>query len=314
MDSLTAQLAVLAREHRGSLMAGRTRTQQAVPITFGVKVSGWISALLRHRRRLGELRDRLFVVQLGAAAGTLAPFGDKGQALSEAFAAQLDLGAPTMPWHSQRDTIAELAGWFAQLAAIIGKVGQDLALLSQSEVAEVRFSGGGSSTMPQKANPVLAEVLVALARHASGLAANLQLCVVTGHERDGTAWTAEWLALPDLAELAGASLRHGLTVAETVEVDSIRMRSNLEIACRTIAAEAASFALADHMPRAQAKTLVAQGCAECVKNDQTLIDWLRDNVDVEIDWEAVGDPANWIGGAEQMVDRVCAEADQLAGS
>ncbi len=314
MDRLMGVLATLAREHRGSLMAGRTRTQQAVPTTFGAKVAAWISALLRHRSRLGELRSRLLVVQLGGAAGTLAPFGEKAKPLTEAFAAQLDLGVPVTPWHSQRDTIAELGGWLASLASILGKTGQDLALLCQSEVAEVRFAGGGSSTMPQKANPVLAEALVAIARHASGLSANLQQCVVAGHERDGAAWTAEWLALPDLAELAATSLRHGLSVAETVQVDVVRMRSNLDIACGTIVAEAASFALAKHMPRAQAKDLVSRGCAECVDNDQMLIDWLRDNVDVDVDWDAVGDPSNWTGNVEEMIDRVCAEADQVAGS
>ena len=314
MESLAARLASLAREHRGSLMAARTRTQHAVPTTFGLKVAGWLSAVLRHRRRLDELRDRFLVVQLGGAAGTRAPFKGRGTALTEAFAAQLGLGAPALPWHSQRDTVAELGGWLASACAIVGKMGQDLALLSQSEVAEVRFAGGGSSTMPQKANPVLAEVLVALARHASGLSANLQLCVVAAHERDGSAWTAEWLALPGLAEAAGASLRHGVTVAETVQVDVVRMRGNLDLSGGSIAAEAASFALAGHMPRAEAKVLVSRGCRECADSDQTLADWLRENVDAEIDWDVVSDPSNWIGDAEEMVDRVCAEADQVAGS
>lgn len=314
IDSLAAHLARLAREHRGSLMAARTRTQQAVPTTFGLKVAGWLSAVLRHRKRLDELRDRFLVVQLGGAAGTQAPFKGKGAGLTEAFAAQLGLGAPTLPWHSQRDTIAELGGWLALVCAIMGKMGQDLALLSQSEVGEVRFAGGGSSTMPQKANPVVAEVLVALARHASGLSANLQHSVVAAYERDGAAWTAEWLSLPGLTEAAGASLRQGVAAAETVQVDVARMRSNLDMAGGSIAAEAASFALAGHMPRADAKALVSKGCQECAESDQTLTDWLQANVDAEIDWETVSDPLNWVGDAEEMVDRVCAEADQLAGS
>ncbi len=314
MGALAMRLAVLAREHGATLMAGRTRTQQAVPTTFGAKVAGWIAPLLRQLERLDEVRGRLLVVQLGGAAGTLAPFADKGAVLSAAFAAQLQLGQSAMPWHSQRDTIAELGAWLATITSILGKMGQDLALLAQSEVAEVRFAGGASSTMPQKANPVLAEVLVALARHGTGLSGTLQHAVVHAHERDGAAWTAEWLALPPLAEAAGAALRHGLTIAETVEVDPVRMRASLDMASGTVMAEAASFALAGHMPRAEAKALVTRGCEACAASGQTLIEWLRDAVDVDVDWEVVGDPANWLGTAEETVERVCARVDQLAGS
>lgn len=318
-DALMAQLSALAVAHRDTLMAARTRTQQAVPTTFGTKVAGWTAPLLRHRRRLDEIEPRLLVVQLGGAAGTLAPFGGEGPALAGALAEELGLGRPAMPWHNQRDTLVEIAGWLAALNGMLGKIGQDIVLMAQSEVAELRVAGGGSSTMPQKSNPVLAEVLVTLARHAAGLAGTMQGAAVHAHERDGAAWTGEWLVLPQLCETAAAGLRHALSLVASLEVDAGRMQSNLMAASGTIMAEAASFALAGHMPLAEAKALVGRGCAECVDSGQTLAGWLREHSDVDLDWEAVSKPENWLGATGEIVDRLKADvdmalADQPAGS
>ncbi|MEZ5906016.1 MAG: lyase family protein [Geminicoccaceae bacterium] len=151
----------LAGTHERTVMLARTRFQPALPTTFGVKVAGWLLPLARHLARLGELRPRLLVVQLGGAAGTLAPLGDCGTAVMDELALELGLASPPMPWHSQRDGLLELAAWLAQVAGLLGKLGTDVLLLAQGEVAEAReAAGGGSSTLPQKANPIRAEALV----------------------------------------------------------------------------------------------------------------------------------------------------------
>ena len=188
LTALSAQLASLARDHRATLMVGRTRSQQATPTTFGLKVAGWRQPLRRHAVRLDELRPRLVVLSLGGAAGTLAALGDKALAIEAAMARELGLGVPTLPWHSQRDSIAELAGWLSLVTGSLGKIGVDLILLAQSEVREISpGSGGGSSTMPQKANPVGAEALVSLARFNAGLVSSLHHALGPAHERDGAA-------------------------------------------------------------------------------------------------------------------------------
>ncbi len=314
LRALVGQLSAMARLHRDTVMAGRTRSQQAVPTTFGLKMCAWIAPLLRHGERLQDLRRRLLVAQLGGAAGTLAPFGDQGISLAEAFAGELDLAPPLMPWHSQRDTMLELAGWFAGVSASLGKAGSDLVLLAQTEVGEVWFEGGGSSTMPQKANPVAAEQLVALARYSGGQLGVMQAAAVHSHERDSTAWELEWLALPPLAEAAGAGLRHAAMICETLDVCAGRMAENLNLGSGAIMAEAASFALSAHMPRPDAKELVARGCVDCIASGQALTGWLSENADVDVDWEAVGDPSNWLGSAREMVERVCDHADHFSGS
>ena len=127
-------------------MAGRTHGQQASPITFGLKAANWLAPFSRHWQRLAALKPRLFVVQFGGAAGTLAALGDRGPEVSDALARELGLG-PAVPWHTQRDAIVEYGSWLAMVAGSLGKIGQDVILLAQTEVGEV----GSNRRMPRAA-------------------------------------------------------------------------------------------------------------------------------------------------------------------
>lgn len=310
---LIALLAGLADRHRHTVMAGRTRTQQAVPVTFGLKVAGWLSALLRQRRRLMEMRPRLLVLQFGGAAGTLSALGDQGLAVAEGLAAELALELPAAPWTAQRDGLAELAGWLSLTSGLLGKIGQDVLLLAQSEVAELREGGGpgrgGSSTMPQKANPVSAEALVALARFNAGMVGQMHQALVHGQERDGAAWQLEWLVLPQMAVATGAALSHALALAGGLQVDAARMRANLEASRGLLLAEAASFALAAHMPRPQAQELVKQASREVLSGGGHLMDLLAARCDAPVDWAALKDPAGYLGSTDRFIDRVLEDLD-----
>ena len=309
LDALIAALADQAEAHRGTVMAARTRAQQATPTTFGLKIAAWLAPLIRHRKRLGEIRPRLLTVQFGGASGTLAALGDKGVRVMEALAAELDLAVPPLPWHTQRDGLAELAGWLSMVSASLGKIGGDLVLLAQSEVGEVRAGqAGGSSTMPQKANPVGAETLVALARFNAGLLAAVHQAVPQAQERDGVGWTLEWLTLPQMAVATGAALRNARTLIESLEVDAARMRGNLEAGNGLILAEAASFALAAHMPRPEAQALVKAACAEAAASGRHLMDVLEARTDAPVDWQALRDPAAYLGDADALIDRVLKRA------
>jgi 3-carboxy-cis,cis-muconate cycloisomerase len=307
-------LASIADEHRNTVMAARTRSQQASPTTFGLKVAGWLAPLLRHRERMAELRPRLLVVQLGGAAGTLAALGESGLRVAEQLAAELRLGVPPMPWHTQRDTIMELAGWMSLVTGSLGKVGQDTTLLAQSEVNEVRAGpAGGSSTLPQKANPFVAEILVALARFSGGLLSTLSQSMVQEHERDGASWSLEWLILPQMAVAAAAALRHANVMSATVSVDAERMRRNLDDSRGLILAEAASFALVAYMPRAEATALVKAACRTAVAENRQLMDVLAERTDAPVDWEALTDPMSYLGAADALIDRVLADCNERPG-
>ncbi len=305
-------LRALAEKHRKTVMAARTRTQQALPMTFGLKAANWLSPLLRHRTRLAELRPRLLAVQFGGAAGTLSALDGRGLEVMEALAAELNLERPDGPWHTQRDGLAELAGWLSLVSGSLGKMGQDIILLSQSEVGEVREGGqasgggarGGSSTMPQKSNPVSSEVLVTAARQNATLLSTMHQALLQEHERGGAAWQLEWLNLPQMVTCAAVSLKHARYLAENLEVDAARMKANLEASKGLMLAEAATFALAEHMPRPEAQALVKESCVEAVASGRNLMELLAGRCAAPVDWVQVGDPVNYLGVTDELIDRV----------
>ncbi|MDJ0944802.1 MAG: 3-carboxy-cis,cis-muconate cycloisomerase [Kiloniellales bacterium] len=311
LANLTQTLAALAERHRRTLMVARTRGQQAVPTSFGLKAAVWLAPLLRARQRLDQLRPRLLLLSFGGAAGTLAALGDRGPAVAEALARELGLGLPPLPWHVQRDGLAELAGWLSLVTGSLGKLGQDVLLLAQGEVSELREGGGpgrgGSSTMPNKANPVASEVLVTAARLNATLVSALHQALPQEQERGGPGWQLEWLTLPQMLVTAGCALRHAADLIENLEVDPARMRRNLEASNGLVLAEAATFALAEHLPRPKAQELVKAACAEAKAGGRHLVDLLAESSDAPVDWAKLRDPANYLGAAETLIDCVLAE-------
>ncbi|WP_299617913.1 3-carboxy-cis,cis-muconate cycloisomerase [Pelagibius sp.] len=310
LDRLCGRLAERAGAERDTVMAARTRGQQATPTTLGLKMAGWRAPLQRHRQRLKDLRPRLERLSFGGASGTLAALGDKALAVEAALAARLDLAVPPLPWHSQRDGLAELAGWLALVTGSLGKIAGDVRLLSHNEIGELREgSGGGSSTMPQKANPVRSEAVLALARLNAGLAGQMHLTVLHDQERDGAAWQQEWLLLPQMLLACGAALTHTNAVIEDLQVDAARMRANLEAANGLVLAEAASFALSRHMPREEAQALVKQACKEVAAGGRHLMDVLAEASDAPVDWSALKDPANYTGMSAELIERALKDED-----
>lgn len=305
LEGVIAALAASARAHRDLPMAARTWGQPATPTTFGLRVAGWLAPLLRHRARLAGLRPRLLVVACGGASGTMAAMGARGPQVEAALAADLGLGVAPKPWHAERDGIAELGGWLSLVTGSLGKTGADLKLMAAAGTARAG-SAGGSSTMPQKQNPVGAEALIALARHNAAQLAALHGALVHAEERDAGAWTAEWLSLPPMAVATGAALRHARQLAETLSPDPAAMRSEIEATRGTILAEAAQFALAEHMPRPEAQALV-KAAANDLRPGETLTDALRRHTDAPVDWDAFADPTRHTGAASELVDRVLAE-------
>jgi 3-carboxy-cis,cis-muconate cycloisomerase len=199
--------AMAARDGKRELM-GHTRMQRARPITVAEKLAQWRAPLARHRERLVELAPRLFLLTLGGAVGNRAELGPKGTAVAEHMAWSLRLHNPIAARHAERDGLAEFAGWLSLITGSLGKLGADVALMAQNEVAAVQLAqAGGSSAMPEKQNPVLAEVLVSLARFNAAQLSGMHDALVHENERSGAAWTLEWLLLPPMAVATGAALR-----------------------------------------------------------------------------------------------------------
>ncbi len=305
LDSLVEQLEDLTELHRHTVMAARTRGQQAVPTTFGLKAAGWLAPFGRHRARLAHLRPALLQLQLGGAGGTLAAWGDRGLQVAGHMAATLDLSA-AVPWHTARDNIADFAHVLALISGSLGKIGGDIALMAQSELGEVSPSGGGSSAMPQKNNAIGAEVLSAGARLA---AAQLQLVhqgLAHEHERGGVAWLLEWAALPQLMALAGGGLAVASRLLVGMDVDRVRLRANIGDD-GLILSEAAVYALAEFIPRGAAQELVKQAVGEVGESGDTLFQVLAGLSDAPVNWSKLADPANYLGVSDALIDRILAE-------
>lgn len=296
LDALTRALGGLAEAHADLPMAARSYGQIATPTSFGAIVAGWGAPVLRHRARLDRLAPGLLAVSLGGASGTLAAMGTQGGAVRRGLAERLGLNDPGQCWHAARDGLAEFAGWMAGLAGSIGKFGEDLILLAQSGIGEVRIAGGGgSSTMPQKDNPVTPAVLVAEARRIIGLAALMQGAAMHRQNRDGAAWFSEWLTLPDLCVTTGAALARAVDLAGRIAPDPRRMAAALAADGGLAHAEALAFALAGRMARPAAQAAVAALCREVTAGGGTLAalaarDWPG------TDWAAV------LAGAEGRGD------------
>jgi 3-carboxy-cis,cis-muconate cycloisomerase len=226
-----AACAGLAKAHRETPIIGRTLLQPAVPTTFGLKAAGWMTAIDAAAAGIEAVRDRDLAVQLGGAVGSLAAFGDQGQALVRAYADQLGLPAPPIPWHTDRTRVAEIATALGVAACAVCKPARDVVLLAQFEVAEVSEGvggRGGSSAMAHKHNPVAAIATIASARRAPGLVATILASMAHEHERAAGDWQAEWLPLRDLMVTTGSAAAWIRDCVGNLEIDPARMRANLD--------------------------------------------------------------------------------------
>ncbi|HEU0027685.1 MAG TPA: 3-carboxy-cis,cis-muconate cycloisomerase [Ktedonobacterales bacterium] len=323
LDLIVADLARLAETyrrladaHKSTLMVGRTWMQQAAPITFGLKIAGWLSAVRRDQERLRELRSRALALQLGGAVGSLAAFGEKGLEVAANVAKELELSAPDLPWHAHRDRMVEVATTLGLLIGTLGKVARDLSLMSQSEVAEASEPSapgrGGSSTMPQKRNPVGAAVALAAAQRAPGLVATMLAAMPQEHERGLGGWQAEWDTIPEIFLLAAGALRRMVEVAEGLDVDAQRMRANLDVTQGLIFAESVSMALARRVGKQQAHHLVREATHRASAQHRHLRDALADDESITAhlspdELDQLFDPRLAAGLSERLVERVLEE-------
>jgi len=318
--ALTRVLADRAARFRDTPIAGRTHLQHAVPTTFGLKCAGWASPLVTHVERLDQATPRILVVQLGGAAGTLAALGANGPAVVEALARELALGVSDLPWHAQRDPFAETAALLGLICGSLSKFALDVSLMMQTEVGEVSEphddGRGGSSTMPQKRNPIASEYILAATRAVHALVQVMLGSMTADHERATGPLQSESLALPQCVALTAGALIHARSIAEGMTVDTERMRRNLDLTGGLIMAEAVATALVAPLGRAAAEAAVARACDRSIAEGVPLAAILRIEpelrphlTDAEID--RLTNPSLYLGSAGAFVDQLVARVAAL---
>ncbi|QIN85257.1 3-carboxy-cis,cis-muconate cycloisomerase [Rubrobacter tropicus] len=312
VDGISDACATLARDHRDTLMAGRTLLQQALPTTFGLKAAGWLVSVLEARRRLSELRASGLAAQLGGAAGTLASLGDSGLPVLREFALELGLAEAPVPWHTDRTRISEIGTTLSLLAGVLAKISHDVILMAQTEVGEVSEPAGegrgGSSTLPHKRNPVLSVTAAANACRVQNLAHTLQAAMAQEHERAAGAWHSEWEALSEALALAGGAAANVREVVEGLEVHQEKMRENLGATRGMLLAENAATVLSERLGRLEAHGLVEAACRRALAENRHLREELVQDerigrVLTEAEIDAALDPAGYLGSAGAFVDR-----------
>ena len=309
----------LAKKHRRSVMAGRTWLQHALPITFGLKAAGYAASLSRARTRMIGAVEEASVLQFGGASGTLAALHGKGTVVARELAKRLDLALPPAPWHAHSDRVVNAASAVAIAIGECGKIARDVSLLMQTEVGEVfepaGAGRGGSSTMPQKRNPALSAQVLAASNLAPGLVSSLLAGLVHEQERGLGGWQASWVALPPLLLIASGAFERTAEIATGLEVDTARMRANLDISNGLIMAEAIQFALASKLGKSQAHELVTKASKQALKSGKHLRGALNEIPEVmEIlsgkKLADLFDPSSYLGETGKFIDAAIASAER----
>jgi 3-carboxy-cis,cis-muconate cycloisomerase len=307
-DSLAvieSALEAFARKHRDQVGAARTLTQHGVPTTMGLRAANWLRGIRRASKRVGELT---LPAQLGGAGGTLAAFVEVAgnektvRALSTAFAAELGL-AESPPWHTTRWPVTELGDALVQAIDAVGVIATDVATLSRTEIGELaEGTGGGSSSMPQKQNPVGSILVRSAALRAPHLGATLHLSsALAADERPDGAWHAEWPTLRELMRLALGASATATTLVAGLTVDGEAVTRNLAATHGLIVAERLSVVLGPVIGKERVADIVAAIAGGADAAD-TVADAIAGTEAARTDVAAVLDPKNYTGLAGALVD------------
>ena len=315
LEGISRACARLAEEHRGTIMAGRTLLQQALPTTFGLKAAGWLVSVLEVRRRLSDVRDCRLAAQLGGAAGTLASLGEFGVSVLGEFARELELAEPAVPWHTDRTRIAEIGGSLSLVAGALGKISLDVILMAQTEVGEVTEPAdggrGGSSTLPHKQNPILSVIVAADTRRVQAHAQTLYASMAGEHERAAGAWHAEWEELSDALALTGGAAAAVRETTGGLEVHPEMMRKNLDETGGMLMAENVTTVVAGRLGRLEAHKIVGAAARRAADGGRPFRDELLaepvlgESLSPE-EIDAALNPAGYLGSAEEFIDRALA--------
>ena len=317
MAAVGQELARLADTHRGTIMAGRTHGVMALPITFGHKCAIWLDEMLRHHERMKQIEPRVFTGELVGAVGTQASFGPRAREVEVLTLKKLGLATPDISWAPARDRLVEYTSLLALIGGTLGKIGNELFNMQRNEFGEVEegFTEGklGSSTMPHKRNPVLAENIACISRGIRYAAGMMLEAMVAEGERDGVAWKTEWKALPECCMIAGAALFQTANLLKGLRVDAAAMERNLGRMRGYLLSERVMLELGTRVGKQNAHEWIYEASMHGIENKLDFAEAMRGHPQISgaataAEIEEMVDPAGYLGEVSASIDRVLAGA------
>jgi adenylosuccinate lyase len=315
VDRVLGSVVRRAEEHRATLMIGRTHGVHAEPTTFGLKLAGWAFELARGRLRLVRALEGLRVGKLSGAVGTYAATDPE---LERIACERLGLEpAPVSTQILQRDRHAELLAALAVLASTLDKFALEIRHLARTEVREVEepFGRGqkGSSAMPHKRNPVVAERICGLARVVRGAAVVGFENVALWHERDISHSSAERVVVPDAFLALDYMLERFAWLVEGLVVRPERMLRNLEASHGLFFSQRLLLALVESgLPRPDAYVRVQQAAMRAWEEERPFRDIVAADPEIagRLDLDSVFDLTAYTRHVDTVFDRLHALADK----
>ena len=312
-QAVVGTLARLSSEHKDVVMAGRTHWQHALPVTLGLKFAIMLDEAQRHADRLDVVSQSVLVAQLGGGGGTLASLGKDWRAVQEGYCRRLGLARPVAPWFVSRDRGADLVSTLGMVAATIERIVLTVGRLSATEIGELseQFDPDqvGSSTMPQKRNPIFCERTAALCKLVRGLVPVVQESMVAEHDRDMATFMAEWFVIPQAMIMACGAVEKVRQILEGLQIDIDRISANLQLTGGGIVAEAVMFGLAEHVGRGRAHDITMSASRQASETRRDLLEVLCERDDVtkwlnEQQLRSLVDPRNYVGNAVETIGDV----------
>ncbi|WP_225830456.1 adenylosuccinate lyase family protein [Streptomyces sp. NK08204] len=319
---LAGQLVNLAESTANTVSLARTHAQPALPMGFGVKVAGWLDEITRHLERIDQMRPRVLAAQLFGAVGTMAGLGDQALPLLDSFAARLGLTAPAVSWHVSRDRVVEFVVTIAMVAGTMGRIGDEVRLLSRPEFGELelgwRHGQVGSSTMPHKRNPEACEQAVVMAQLTAAQVANALACLGGDNERDSRTLRLEWACVPDASHYALSACSIVEHILSELGVCEERLRDNVAGVAEQIATEKLMLALGRHLGKQTAHEHVYELSQRARQEGSSLRALVEDDPQTagllsKAELDTVFDPSAYLGRSAELTARAVAHTRELLG-
>ncbi len=318
---LIERLKKIALEHRDTLMVGRTHGQHALPITLGFKAANYIYEFSRSLERVIEAEKRIVRGKMAGAVGTMAGWWGRGLCVEEKTLSHLGLEPHTIATQvAPRDGYAELVSIMAILGSQIERLALEIRELMRPEIAELSEGVGervGSSTMPQKANPVQSEKISGLARVLRGMVVASLENIPLWHERDLSNSSSERIIIPHtmllIDEIVGTMIR----VLDGLKIFPDRMRANLESSRGHVLAEALMLKLTDKgINRQRAHSIVMRISRRAMELNRSLLEEaLRDDevrsILTEDELKKVFSYTDYLGNYRELIDRAVRYAESV---